>query len=80
MCSLDKIKNRIRPSVALAADFRSWDIDVGDISETHLCRQKDDSTVAIGGYTIYRGIEIGLDLISERKVEFQYMCGKTLRF
>ena len=53
MCSLDKIKNRIRPSVALAADFRSWDIDVGDISETHLCRQKDDSTVAIGGYTIY---------------------------
>ena len=54
MCSLDEIKNRIRPSVALAADFRSWDIDVGDISETHLCRQKDDSTVAIGGYTIYR--------------------------
>ena len=32
---MHEIKNRIRPSVALAADFRSWDIDVGDISETH---------------------------------------------
>lgn len=77
MCSLDKIKNRIRPSVALAADFRSWDIDVGDISETHLCRQKDDSTVAIGGYTIYRRDRDWLELINDRKVELQYMCGKT---
>ncbi|PFX29447.1 Fibrinogen C domain-containing protein 1 [Stylophora pistillata] len=53
-CSLKKIKNRVRASVALAADFRSWDIDVGVISETHLCRQKPDSIVALEGYTIYR--------------------------
>ena len=53
-CSLNKIKNRVRASVALAADFRSWDIDVGVISETHLCRQKPDSIVAIEGYTVYR--------------------------
>ena len=29
------------------------------------------------GILYIEGIEIGLDLISERKVEFQYMCGKT---
>ena len=40
--------------MALAADFRTWDIDVGVISETHLCSQKPDSIVAIEGYTIYR--------------------------
>ena len=52
-CSLDKIKNRVRASVALVADFQSGDIDVGIISETHLCRQKLDSTVAIEGYTVF---------------------------
>lgn len=36
------------------ADFRSWDINVGVISETHLCRQKPDSIVATEEYTIYR--------------------------
>ena len=54
ICSLDKIKNRVRASVALAADFRTWDIDVGVISETHLCSLKPDSIVVIEGYTIYR--------------------------
>ena len=40
--------------MALAADFRSWDIEIGIISDTHLCRQKPDSPVAIEWYTIYR--------------------------
>ena len=53
-CSLDKIKNRVQASVALVADFQSRDIDVGIISETHLCRQKLDSTVAIEGYTAFK--------------------------
>ena len=33
-CNLDKIKNRVKASVALAAGFRSWDIDVGVISQS----------------------------------------------
>ena len=53
-CSLDKIKNRVQASVTLAADFQSWDIDIGVISEMHLCRQKPASIVAIEGYTTYR--------------------------
>ena len=53
-CSLDKIKNRVQASVALAADFQSWDIDIGVISEMHLCRQKPINIVAIEGYTTYR--------------------------
>lgn len=36
-CSLNKIKNRVQASVALTADFQSWDIDIGVISEVHLC-------------------------------------------
>ena len=52
-CSLDKIKNKVQASVALAADFQSWDIDIGVISEMHLCRQKPVSIVAIEGYTTY---------------------------
>ena len=35
-CSIDKIKNRVWASVAVVADFQSWNIDVGVISETHL--------------------------------------------
>lgn len=53
-CSLDKIKNRVEASVALTADFQSWDIDIGVISEVHLCWQKPVSIVAIEGYTTYR--------------------------
>ena len=60
ICSLDKIKNRVRASVALAADFRTWDIDVGVISETHLCSLKPDSIVAIEGvYDISKGQRLG---------------------
>ena len=53
-CSLDKIKNRVQASVALAADFQSWDIDIGVISEMHLCRQKPAFIVTSEGYTTYR--------------------------
>ena len=55
-------------------------LDVGDISETHLCRQKDDSTFAIGGYTIYRRDRDWVGPDKRKKGGFQYMCGKTLRF
>ncbi|PFX29450.1 hypothetical protein AWC38_SpisGene5781 [Stylophora pistillata] len=78
-CSLEKIKNRVRASVALAADFRSWDIDVGVISETHLCSQKPDSSFAIEGIQYIERTEIGPELISERKVELQYICAGKLK-
>ena len=78
-CSLEKIKNRVRASVALAADFRSWDIDVGVISETHLCSQKPDSSFAMEGIQYIERTEIGPELISERKVELQYICAGKLK-
>ena len=39
ICGLNKTKNKIRASVALAADLRTMDVDVSIIFETHLCKQ-----------------------------------------
>lgn len=40
--------------MALVVDFRTWDIDVGAILETHLNRPILDSTVCIEGYIFRR--------------------------
>ena len=80
MCSLDKMKNRIRPSVALRQIFDRG-ISTLAIFQRHIfADRKMTVLLLLEGILYIEGIEIGLDLISERKVEFQYMCGKTLRF
>ena len=80
MCSLDKIKNRIRPSVALRQIFDRGISMLAIFQRRIFADRKMTVLLLLEGILYIEGIEIGLDLISERKVEFQYMCGKTLRF
>ena len=54
ICNLNKTKNNLRASIALAADLRTLDIDIAVISETHLNHNIPDCIVGIEGYDIFR--------------------------
>ena len=54
ICSLAKTKDRVRAAVALGANLNSNDIDVFNVSETHLKPEMPDAIVNIPGYSIFR--------------------------
>ena len=54
ICSLLKVKNGLKASLALEGDLYAEDIDICVISETHLNHNVPDFAVGISNYTIYR--------------------------
>ena len=54
ICGLNKTKNRVCTSVALAVDLKTVDIDATIISESYLNGSIPDSSIGIEGYNVYR--------------------------
>ena len=54
ICSLTKVKKKVKASVALETDLYARDIDLCVICETHLKKITPDSVVNISNYTLYR--------------------------
>ena len=54
ICSLLKVKNGVKASLALEGDLYAEDIDIWVISETHLNHNVTDFAVGISNYTICR--------------------------
>lgn len=54
ICSLSKMKNKVRAYVALEADLKNHDVDVCIVTETHLKRDQPDAVVNIADFNIYR--------------------------
>ena len=56
ICSLTKMKNRVRVIVALESDLiqNAYDIDICVVTETHLRSDVPDRAVHIPNYTIFR--------------------------
>ena len=70
ICSLSKIKNKVRASVALKADLKNHDIDVCIVTETHLKVDQPDVAVNIADFNIYRRDRnwLGLDMRNKGSV------------
>ena len=54
ICSLSKMKNKVRASVALEAVLKNHDIDVCIVTETHLRLDQLDAVVNIADFNLYR--------------------------